>query len=88
MCVCVYVYIYVYIYVMYLVILLAELFTQFYACSIFCKCEPLLTVHAHTDTEGICLYLFVSASQNTPKGKILKFRISLQVKLRLQVTQF
>lgn len=48
-------------------------FTQFYACSIFCKCEPLLTVHAHADTEGMCLYLLVSAAVKTPQKA--KFKV-------------
>lgn len=37
-----------------------------------------------------CMSVFIGVchSQNTLKGNILKFRISLQVKLRLQVVQF
>lgn len=62
-------------------------FTQFYACSIFCERAPKLAVRAQTDTEFVCVHICVCSSRNTPKGKFLKFKDPIQVKLKLQVTR-
>lgn len=81
---------YVYVYLCWIFgELLAEcsLLNFMHAISVFCKCVPTLVMHAHTDTEHVCACIHDCSTGKTPKGKFLKFKNPIQVKLKLLVTE-